>query len=107
MLKISSSFVVDISGAKFHFKKPTFKSIQSLHEKQKEGKDMIEDIFANLIKVECLQDENGNELDATAVKTLELPFDVINMIMNAWTKEIQALGIGGKTDPNAEKQPIS
>lgn len=107
MLKISSSFVVEISGAKFHFKKPTFKSIQLLSEKQKEGKDMIDDIFANLVKVEGLQDEDGNDLDAAKVKTLELPFDVINMIMNAWTKEIQALGIGGKTDPNAEKQPIS
>jgi len=68
---------------------------------------MIDDIFANLLKVEGLQDENDKDLDAEAVKTLELPFDVINMITNAWTKEIQALGLGSKTDPNAEKQPIN
>lgn len=104
MLKINTSFVVDISGTKFHFKKPTFKTLQSFDAKRKSGEDFIGEIFADLIKVENFEDEQGKQFSADDVKTLDLPFDCINQIIEAWSVEVKKL-TGDVKDPNAGKQP--
>lgn len=98
--------MLDISGAKFHFKKPSLKFIEAFQAKIAEKKNVMGDIFPYLIKVEGIQNEDGKEIDLEEVKTLELPFDVVTQIFNAWVQEVKKL-TGGETDPNAEIQPTN
>lgn len=96
-MKVSRTFTVEIDGATFVFEKP--KGNQSVGKTREENLNFI---FSKLREVRGLQDEDGSDIQAEAVRSLDLPIDVINKIDEAFAAEYMKM-MGLKEVP-AEKK---
>lgn len=97
-MQIVTKFTVTVDGTKFVFKKPSAKTLMGFSKEA--AIENIQKIFEGLIEVHGLLDEDGKEIPAETVKTLDLPFDVILKIMEGWNEAVAVL-----QGPRAAKSP--
>lgn len=79
-MKIVRSFVVELDGAKFYFKKPDIRS--AIEIKGLGTLDTLDRIFKDVQKIEGLTDEDGTPIDTNGLITL--PLDAAAKILKAY-----------------------
>lgn len=98
-MKIESTFVIELDGATFVFKKPTMKELL-------QAKDMnfTDFVFGKLVEVQGLS--NGNaDLCVEEVKTLDLPVDAVMKIVNEWNAKVATFLSSNKEAAEKNGQP--
>lgn len=86
---IRKTIQVKIEDAVFTFKKPNMKFLLELDSlKGKGGFQVIEHIFKSLERVTGLINEENEDIKNDQELFLNLPFDIINQVVNQWNIEV-------------------
>jgi len=85
-MKIESTFVIELDGASFVFKKPTMKELMGARDV-----NFTEFIFGKLQEVKGLSNGSNHDLSVEEVRTLDLPADAVMAIVNAWNAKVSQL----------------
>jgi hypothetical protein len=95
-MKLTRNLIVELDGAKFHFRKPDLRTILDLKKKGLDGSDYLVSVLESCVKVEGVWDEDGNAVPVEHINQLRLTQDVIAKLLEAYNRAMSELLNGGE-----------